>query len=468
MSDARDRKLTGAEVKRLLGRARDRISQHATEIDRINVFPVPDADTGHNVLATLAGALKAVQEVGDLGTGAVWQAAAEGAMVAARGNSGMIVAELLAGLARSGPAIDLWSARDLAQGLRLSADQARLAVYQAKEGTILTVASESAEAARGETLADVLASAVSGARQALERTTEQMAELKEAGVVDAGGASWLGILEAFYEEASGINVPHHHLKAGTIARVCSNRDPIRFRYDLELLVDRFQQGKGALDAWDAPLEQDLANLGDSLIFVAAAPYRKIHVHSDRPDAILSRVLAYGTVIHCEVWDMQTQSENRLHGTGPRPVVVIPEAMDGWHDEWADWVEPHHHQAQDRAGVFWIKPQVPLVEALAVSNFGELYHMLSFYDFSQKWEDNRERIAKMHQTWIFMAPTQPSGVGPGPSLANQIRVWADGRIVTVYLSTHLAAEEDSAWEEALDAAVVRVKLPVDQPVQIVAE
>lgn len=456
--------LTGSRIQRCLKRAVLRIRSSAEELDRINVFPVADRDTGHNVLTTLEGALAALDVEQGKTVALAWHLAASGALEAARGNSGMMVAELLRGLAGAAQGSESWSANELGNGLRVSADQAEKSVYEARVGTIVTVAKAAAAQASGPGLEEVLKGAVNGARQALALTTDQVPELARAQVVDAGGAAWTAILEAFYEEVSGQELP----LVSYASEVAEFEQEVRFRYDIELLL-RPEDHHAKMDgASRLALETNLSTMGDSLILVDEPPYRKIHIHSNQPDALLGQVLAHGSVIHCEIWDMKAQMERRILALEPMSWVVVCASMAEREDARASWVGPGDRRAKDEKGVFWVAPAHVLRHAVSVKNLAELYYSWDLYDASQSFENNRRRIQSLATSWISKTLTPDELAMDAEALYQRQRKWADGRIVTVYLGKEATDKEVTAWEQGLDAAVVRVALPAAFPVQMVAE
>src|SRR3954454_11767527 len=185
------------------------LSASRDRLDDLNVFPVPDGDTGTNLLLTAQAAVAALDEQGARTTESAWSILARGAVLGARGNSGTILAQLLRGLAdqlAGQPAAD---GPDLAAALQKAADAAYTAVADPEEGTFLTVARAGAEAAMAAVdagwldLADVVRAAADGARVALEATPNQLAALRDAGVVDAGGAGWRLVLDALVCTVTG-------------------------------------------------------------------------------------------------------------------------------------------------------------------------------------------------------------------------------------------------------------------------
>ncbi|HLQ54429.1 MAG TPA: DAK2 domain-containing protein, partial [Streptosporangiaceae bacterium] len=198
--------MDGDAVRHWCRLAADALTQTRAAIDMLNVFPVPDADTGTNLQLTLMSAADAAEAVpAGSRPGDIWQAAAQGALLGACGNSGVIVSQLLLGLAEvCGPAVRC-DGEVVARALAHAATVARAAVRRPAEGTVLTVADAAALAATGScgTLAAAVTAAAAGARAALARTQEQLAVLAASGVVDAGAAGYCVMLDALAAAVTG-------------------------------------------------------------------------------------------------------------------------------------------------------------------------------------------------------------------------------------------------------------------------
>lgn len=249
------------------------------EIDELNVYPVPDGDTGTNLFLTVESAVEALSEVhDDAGPGDVLKALAHGALLGARGNSGVILSQMLRGFADAlgDQAAD---AAATARALAHSAEAAYAAVAQPVEGTMLTVSRAAAEAAEAEhELAGLVSAAAEGARQALARTPEQLEVLRRAGVVDAGGKGVCVLLDALEAVVTGVArrvgrraEADGEVEAARLARAQVPREGPA--YEVMYLLD-------APEAAIPPLREALAPLGDSLLVVGGEPTWNVHVHVD--------------------------------------------------------------------------------------------------------------------------------------------------------------------------------------------
>lgn len=279
------------------------LGAHRAAIDALNVFPVPDGDTGTNMFLTLQAGVAAMTEVLDTAPDPGSQrlaALARGALLGARGNSGVILSELLRGIAAT-RAADLDRRTDgrwLATALAAAAERAYRAVSQPKEGTILTVAAATAEAARAAAEASdgdlgfTAEAAAKRARSALARTTVQLDVLKRAGVVDAGGRGFVSLTDALLEMVSGVHVdlpefePVHPVTApvaGGGAHPGSYGGPA---YEVMYLLD-------AEDERIGHLREELTRLGDSVVVVGGDGLWNVHVHTDNAGAAVEVGLATG-------------------------------------------------------------------------------------------------------------------------------------------------------------------------------
>jgi DAK2 domain fusion protein YloV len=320
-----------AAVRRWSSLAVAGLSRHEQALNQLNVYPVPDGDTGTNLLLTLSAAEQAVG--GSLtdapSTGAVLRTMARGALLGARGNSGVISAQWLAGLA------DAVDGDGLAAALDAAAKSAYAAVARPVEGTILTVARAAAEAAhQGSDEPAAVRAAVLGARDALARTPEQLPVLAAAGVVDAGGQGLVLLLEALLEALTGEHDEsevdgsaagehghgHDHAGHGHGSAALTYRGPA---YEVQFLIDT-----GAAEI--AELRGALDRLGDSLVIVGGAPTWRVHVHVDDAGAAMEAGLAAGRPYQIQITHLTSST---AEGAPRRPdptarAVVVTAAGDG--------------------------------------------------------------------------------------------------------------------------------------------
>src|SRR5512144_120250 len=327
-------------VVRFAKRALDALGEAREEIDALNVYPVPDGDTGTNLFLTLESARDMMRDRVDGDPGCNLRAAlgaySRGALLGARGNSGVIMSQLIGALlkriAEAGP--DDRSAVVFAEGMDRATDAAYAAVGQPVEGTILTVAREASHAALEAAkvpehrLGDVIRAAAAAAREALARTPEQLEALRDAGVVDAGGRGLCVVLAAAETAVTGKHVVPEHAALGTHAL------PVRLptldlhpdgpAYEVMYLLE-------SDDDEVAELRRRLSPLGDSLIVVGGDRLWNVHVHVDDVGAAVEAGIEAGRPYRIRVTHFAEQLERlagttgerrRPHGRTGRKVVVV--------------------------------------------------------------------------------------------------------------------------------------------------
>jgi DAK2 domain fusion protein YloV len=312
--------------------ALDGMRTHRRAIDALNVFPVPDGDTGTNMYLTLESgveAMLAVESVAPDPGSARLAALARGMLLGARGNSGVIASELLRGIAatRSAELTRPMDGRWLADALDRAAEGAFDAVANPKEGTVLTVARATADAAAsaaresGGDLQAVTQAAASAARAALAETTNQLEALRRAGVVDAGGRGYVVLTDALLEVVTGV-----HRELPEFARLTPEPDSLA---DPEHLVHGYggpsYEVMYLLDAPDesvAGLKKRLAALGDSLVVVGGDSLWNVHVHVDEAGAAIEAALAIGMPYRIRVTYLADVVEAGSQQPTGRALVVV--------------------------------------------------------------------------------------------------------------------------------------------------
>lgn len=304
------------EVRRLVDAGLASLEASRGRIDDLNVYPVPDGDTGTNMTLTMRSLAEAMADAPEAPRPALAHAVTRAALMGARGNSGVILSQIVRGAAEVLGEAEVVDPAAVARALRGASDAAYRGVRQPVEGTILTVVREMAEEAEarlasesdvGELLRDVLARG----EAALARTQELLDVLREAGVVDAGGAGLVEICRGVVAGVTGeaLPAPPEALALGIEA---IHRELSEFRYCTAFLVEGEH-----ID--ELSLERELEALGDSLLVVGDASAVKIHVHTDDPGAALSLGTARGAISGVEIADMHVQTaqrEERLSAVPP--------------------------------------------------------------------------------------------------------------------------------------------------------
>ncbi|HEY8108092.1 MAG TPA: DAK2 domain-containing protein [Gaiellaceae bacterium] len=297
-------------VRGLVGGALASLEASRGRIDDLNVYPVPDGDTGTNLTLTLRAVAEAVDSAEPGERPALAHAVARAALMGARGNSGVILSQIVRGVAdvlvSSTNGID---PALTAKALRGASDAAYRAVRRPVEGTMLSVIRELAEeaerrATEPEPLGDLLVELVRHGEEAVARTPEQLDVLREAGVVDAGGAGLVELLRGLAGAVTGEALPAAPAAAEAPSGVDAiHLEPSRYRYCTVFVVE----GE-ALDR--DGLETQLERLGDSLVVVGDETALKVHVHTDEPGSALSLGTAAGTIEGVEIANMHEQQEQR--------------------------------------------------------------------------------------------------------------------------------------------------------------
>jgi uncharacterized protein len=299
--------IDGAALARIVCTYRDALRSHQEELNQLNVYPVPDGDTGTNMALTLESVCS---EVGDATRmGDVCKALAHGSLMGARGNSGVILSQILRGLADTFTSLDEIGPADVASGLRRASDAAYQAVMRPVEGTILTVvraAAETAEAAHNDgakSLEGVLERAVDAAHDAVERTPEQLPVLKDAGVVDAGGRGFTLLLDAFLHVVDGRPLPEPEVFATPPAVAAHQRgeDTSSLRYEVMYLLE-------AEDTTIPALKQSWSAIGDSIVVVGGEGMWNCHVHTNDIGAAIEAGIQAGRPCEIRVTDLREQVE----------------------------------------------------------------------------------------------------------------------------------------------------------------
>jgi DAK2 domain fusion protein YloV len=295
------------------------LGDHRSEIDALNVFPVADSDTGSNMLMTLRAADDAVRSGdGFADAAAALAAMAGGAARGAIGNSGFIVSQILRGLADAATGAATCDAPVVAAGLDLGATLGRSAVVSPVEGTILTVARAAADGASGATLGEVVTTALSAADLALQQTTSQLADLAEAGVVDAGGRGLVVLLDALARAVTGVATPltpiRVPLQSGDAVRESGSPE---FGFEVQYLLE-------APDPTVERLRVALAELGDSVAVVATGDgLWNVHAHVNDVGAAIEAGVEAGRPHHISV--VRFSDQMRADHGASAVVAVAPGA-----------------------------------------------------------------------------------------------------------------------------------------------
>ncbi|WP_405075744.1 DAK2 domain-containing protein [Ligilactobacillus acidipiscis] len=322
--------ITDKEFRKMIMAASNLLNNNAEFINSLNVFPVPDGDTGTNMSLSFASGAQYVKESTSTKIGELSSALAKGLLMGARGNSGVILSQVFRGFSKSTAKKQTLSAQDLADAISSGVETAYKAVMKPTEGTILTVARKAAEAARArvknsDDCIQVLSDTYEAAKKALAQTPEQLPVLKEVGVVDSGGQGLTFVYEAFFDALSGnesveadkyqpsvqemdemVNAEHHKSVQSKL-----NTADIKYGYCTEIMV-RLGDGRLVNSKFDYDkFREHLAEIGDSLLVIADDEVVKVHVHTEHPGAVLSFGQKFGSLVKVKVDNMRLQHETIL-------------------------------------------------------------------------------------------------------------------------------------------------------------
>jgi DAK2 domain fusion protein YloV len=304
------------------------LAAHQEEINRLNVFPVPDGDTGTNMLLTLQSAVEDIKESPAAEVNKIARVAAHGSLMGARGNSGVILSQIFRGFGNAVQGKAELTPTDLADAFEEAANAAYRAVIKPTEGTILTVAREAGRAAvaaaaeAGASTASVIKAAAAGARAAVDRTPSQLKILHEAGVVDAGGYGLQIMLEGMLRtlEDTELDVLGGLADLQPAAQAVLELPEEGWGYCTEFLI----QGED-LDV--GRIREEIAAMGNSVLVVGEPDLVKVHVHTDDPSKVINLASSYGRLDRLNVGDMSTQ-HRRIREESGDPETAAPERRNG--------------------------------------------------------------------------------------------------------------------------------------------
>ncbi len=290
---------------------------NADEVNRLNVFPVPDGDTGDNMRMTIESGFAAIENVNTDYIADVMKLFSQGMLIGARGNSGVILSQFFAGLAKGLESEAKAGPKSLAKALEMGVDKAYTAVMTPTEGTILTVAREAVEYAvsrltPSSTIKTLFADLVEEMRKSLDRTPETLSILKEAGVVDSGGAGLYYIMDGFNRVLNGEDIPDFELPVETnktSSPTISGFGPdsvMEYGYCTEFLL-QLQTAKTNISKFDIEaLKAFLGGIGDSIVAFKNDSIVKVHVHTKEPEKVLAHARLFGEFITVKIENMSVQ------------------------------------------------------------------------------------------------------------------------------------------------------------------
>jgi DAK2 domain fusion protein YloV len=331
------KKADGRDLKEMLTAATSWLEKGVSCIDALNVFPVPDGDTGTNMLLTMLSSVSAASQIPDSKASAAAEAIAQGALIGARGNSGVILSQFWQGLAKGLKGKPTFDAGDLAEALQLSVKLAYKGVSKPVEGTILTVVKDISKAAQegashsGADLVSVMELVVDAARESVAETPNLLSVLREAGVVDAGGQGLYTILDGMLhclkgeteQMKQGLPEMVHARIAVKTGDASKESIPAKHEESFGYCTEFLLKGNGLdLDK----IREELENLGRSLVVVGGSSEVRVHMHTENPSTVIHHASSFGTPHQVSIRNMDEQHQAYLAMRGdessPADTVVV--------------------------------------------------------------------------------------------------------------------------------------------------
>lgn len=338
------RSINGTDFTAMVLAGAEKLQQHAEHVNSLNVFPVPDGDTGTNMNLTMTAGATELKKNNTISVGQCAGVLSKGLLMGARGNSGVILSQLFRGFSRYAASHEELSTVQFAAALQTGVDTAYKAVVKPVEGTILTVAKEAARhavyfARRTSDVTELMTEVLVKAKEALANTPELLPVLKQVGVVDSGGQGLVYIYEGFHEyltngatavAAPGVSVPVQgravsapaapvvlNKPSHTVSTVQStaqsqlSTEDIEFLYDMEFFINRQIVSAASAVFDEEEFRKALSVNGDSIIVISDDDTIKVHVHSKAPGEVLNLALLYGEITQIHILNMREQHRELL-------------------------------------------------------------------------------------------------------------------------------------------------------------
>lgn len=317
-------KIDGLMFRRMILSGARNLKKNADYVDSLNVFPVPDGDTGTNMNLSMSSGAAEVEPLDDTHIGNVGKHFSKGLLMGARGNSGVILSQLFRGFSKAIETKDEISADEFIEALKQGVNTAYKAVMKPVEGTILTVAKDAGKKAeefneKKASVIDVMTATLEEAKASLKRTPDLLPVLKEVGVVDSGGQGLVYVYEGFLSALTGEEIPEDAVETDSPAiddhdhendfNDFMSVDDIEFGYCTEFMV-RFEDGKREFK--EDEFRNEMSGFGDSLLVINDDEIVKVHVHTETPGEAFTYAATYGELIKMKVENMREQFRT-VHG-----------------------------------------------------------------------------------------------------------------------------------------------------------
>lgn len=347
------RSINGTDFTAMVLAGAERLQQHAEHVNSLNVFPVPDGDTGTNMNLTMTAGANELKKNNTSSVGQCAGVLSKGLLMGARGNSGVILSQLFRGLGRYAAQYDELNTQQFAAALQTGVDTAYKAVVKPVEGTILTVAKEAARhavyfARRTTDINELMTEVLTRAKEALANTPELLPVLKQVGVVDSGGQGLVYIYEGFHQyltsgstsapasvqgqapapavAAAPVLTKHENIASSVQSSAQSqlHTEDIEFLYDMEFFINRQLGSNAGANFDEEKFRKALSVNGDSIIVISDDETIKVHVHSKTPGDVLNLALLYGEITQIHILNMREQHRDLL--TAGMDIAPMPDVF----------------------------------------------------------------------------------------------------------------------------------------------
>lgn len=402
--------IDGKQVRDMFVSGANNLKNHKELVDKLNVFPVPDGDTGTNMSLTISCAIKELNKVEKNDIGQLGKALSKGSLMGARGNSGVILSQIIRGIAQSIDGKETLTSMDIAKALKNGSDIAYKAVIKPVEGTILTVVRESSEyglkaAALEEDIVEFMKLLVKEANNSLNRTPELLHALKEAGVVDSGGKGLVLVYEGMLKSLEGQSVESQEIQTSETTSVqVENKistEDIKFQYCTEFILETDKIS-------DVQMRDRMLKYGDSLVVVGDDGIIKVHVHTNTPGNVIQEALEFGQLLTIKIENMKLQHENK----------VIQDAKESQAEEQAISEEPKEFG--------FIATSMGEGLAKIFKDFGVDHIIEGGQTMNPSTEDFMSAIDKMNANSIIILPNNSNII----MAANQAKDLSDKNIIVI--------------------------------------
>lgn len=311
-------KLDGIKFSEMIISGANKLYNNRQAVNDLNVFPVPDGDTGTNMSMTANAMADTLKRENPASVGKAAERMAYATLRGARGNSGVILSQLFRGMSKSLKGRNEITAKELAEALNMGSDAAYKAVMSPTEGTILTVAREAAKGAKdGENIEEVIEAAVKTGNEALEKTTQMLPALREAGVVDAGGKGLMLIFEGALEYLKTGEITESDAReeeaAKPAAAPAKAAADIKFKYCTEFIIEKSDSPSDS-----GLFKETIKNEGDCMLVIDDEEVVKVHIHTNHPGFVIEEALKLGEIISLKVENMKRQHSELIEKDKPSP------------------------------------------------------------------------------------------------------------------------------------------------------